>query len=83
MTVTPDTPVTPAPAGTAPGAGAVGHGQDGRDAHDSHDSHDGHGAHEMAGEALGPIDVAAWTAALLGAGIGALVVMALWVAISA
>jgi hypothetical protein len=37
----------------------------------------------MAGEALGSIDVAAWAAALLGAGIGALVVVALWVAISA
>jgi hypothetical protein len=80
MTDTPDHPVPRTPAGASPGVRDDAHGHDG---HDAHDSHAGHGTHEVMGEPLGPVDVAAWAAALLGAGIGALVLVALWVAISA
>jgi hypothetical protein len=69
---------SPHPSPTLAAGHGVGH--DGPAAHDAHAGHDAHGGED---EPLGPIDVAAWGAALLGAGLGALAVIALWVAISA
>jgi|GEM_PF-7048514 len=47
---------------------------------DTHDDRaDGHG-HAPAGEPLGPIDVTAWAYALVGAAMGTLVVLVLFIA---
>lgn len=48
---------------------------------DGHHGDAGHGADHA--EPLGPVDVRAWALALLGVGVGLLVVVALWVATSA
>ena len=50
------------------------------DAHTTNDDHDsGHG-HAPAGEPLGPVDWIAWGYALVGALVGAMVAVALFVA---
>jgi len=47
---------------------------------DAHDDHAGGHGHGSSGESLGPLDVVAWGYAVLGAAVGVLVALALFIA---